>query len=112
MSAFGGLLVGTVIKYADAVMKDVALGSSIVQLPGVHRALRLRAERGVRGGHRGRDPPVFLYGPAARLLRGADAARVHEGGPGISFGGVRLCYMAPSHRVGARGARLRLFCCP
>ena len=30
MNAFGGLLVGTVIKYADAVMKDVALGSSIV----------------------------------------------------------------------------------
>ena len=26
MNAFGGLLVGTVIKYADAVMKDVALG--------------------------------------------------------------------------------------
>ena len=30
LNAFGGLLVGTVIKYADAVMKDVALGSSIV----------------------------------------------------------------------------------
>ena len=30
MNAFGGLLVGTVIKYTDAVMKDVALGSSIV----------------------------------------------------------------------------------
>jgi len=30
MNAFGGLLVGTVIKYADAVMKDVALGTSIV----------------------------------------------------------------------------------
>mmetsp|Transcript_3630 Transcript_3630/g.5541 ORF Transcript_3630/g.5541 Transcript_3630/m.5541 type:complete len:418 (+) Transcript_3630:52-1305(+) len=29
-NAFGGLLVGTVIKYADAVMKDVALGCSIV----------------------------------------------------------------------------------
>ncbi|KAJ1449613.1 nucleotide-sugar transporter-domain-containing protein [Pelagophyceae sp. CCMP2097] len=29
-NAFGGLLVGAVIKYADAVMKDVALGSSIV----------------------------------------------------------------------------------
>eukprot|EP01065_Artemidia_motanka_P043859 TRINITY_DN6157_c0_g1_i1.p2 TRINITY_DN6157_c0_g1~~TRINITY_DN6157_c0_g1_i1.p2 ORF type:complete len:384 (+),score=119.11 TRINITY_DN6157_c0_g1_i1:196-1347(+) len=30
MNAFGGLLVGTVIKYADAVMKDVSLGASIV----------------------------------------------------------------------------------
>ena len=30
MNAFGGLLVGLVIKYADAVTKDVALGSSIV----------------------------------------------------------------------------------
>lgn len=30
MNAFGGLLVGTVIQYADAVMKDVALGASIV----------------------------------------------------------------------------------
>ena len=30
MNAFGGLLVGCVIKYADAVMKDVALGTSIV----------------------------------------------------------------------------------
>jgi UDP-sugar transporter A1/2/3 len=30
LNAFGGLLVGTVIKHADAVMKDVALGSSIV----------------------------------------------------------------------------------
>ena len=28
-NAFGGLLVGTVIKYADAVLKDVALGASI-----------------------------------------------------------------------------------
>lgn len=30
MNAFGGLLVGTVIKYADAVTKDVAIGASIV----------------------------------------------------------------------------------
>ena len=30
MNAFGGLLVGCVIKYADAVMKDIALGASIV----------------------------------------------------------------------------------
>jgi len=30
MNALGGLLVGTVIKYADAVMKDVSLGASIV----------------------------------------------------------------------------------
>lgn len=30
VNAFGGLLVGTVIKYADAVLKDVALGCSIV----------------------------------------------------------------------------------
>lgn len=30
MNAFGGLLVGTVIKYADAIMKDIALGGSIV----------------------------------------------------------------------------------
>eukprot|EP00619_Florenciella_sp_RCC1007_P011709 CAMPEP_0205920442 /NCGR_PEP_ID=MMETSP1325-20131115/11204_1 /ASSEMBLY_ACC=CAM_ASM_000708 /TAXON_ID=236786 /ORGANISM="Florenciella sp., Strain RCC1007" /LENGTH=93 /DNA_ID=CAMNT_0053288129 /DNA_START=259 /DNA_END=540 /DNA_ORIENTATION=+ len=30
MNAGGGLLVGTVIKYADAVTKDVALGASIV----------------------------------------------------------------------------------
>jgi solute carrier family 35 (UDP-sugar transporter), member A1/2/3 len=29
MNAFGGLLVGTVIKYADAVTKDVAIGASI-----------------------------------------------------------------------------------
>lgn len=29
MNAFGGLLVGTVLKYADAVLKDVALGLSI-----------------------------------------------------------------------------------
>lgn len=30
MNAFGGLLVGCVIKYADAILKDVALGLSIV----------------------------------------------------------------------------------
>lgn len=30
VNAFGGLLVGMVIRYADAVMKDVALGCSIV----------------------------------------------------------------------------------
>ena len=30
MNAGGGLLVGTVIKYADAVTKDVAIGASIV----------------------------------------------------------------------------------
>ena len=30
MNAFGGLLVGNVIKYADAVTKDVAIGASIV----------------------------------------------------------------------------------
>lgn len=30
MNAFGGLLVGNVIKYADAIMKDIALGASIV----------------------------------------------------------------------------------
>ncbi|KAJ8613563.1 hypothetical protein CTAYLR_002212 [Chrysophaeum taylorii] len=30
LNAFGGLLVGTVIRYADAVLKDVALGCSIV----------------------------------------------------------------------------------
>jgi len=29
MNAFGGLLVGTVLKYADAVLKDIALGLSI-----------------------------------------------------------------------------------
>ncbi|KAJ9463988.1 UDP-galactose/UDP-N-acetylglucosamine transporter srf-3 [Diplonema papillatum] len=29
MNAFGGLLVGTVIKYADAVLKDVSIGASI-----------------------------------------------------------------------------------
>jgi len=30
MNAFGGLLVGATIKYADAILKDVALGLSIV----------------------------------------------------------------------------------
>lgn len=30
MNAGGGLLVGTVIKYADAVTKDFAIGASIV----------------------------------------------------------------------------------
>ena len=30
MNAGGGLLVGTVIKYADAITKDVAIGASIV----------------------------------------------------------------------------------
>ena len=30
MNAGGGLLVGAVIKYADAVTKDVAIGASIV----------------------------------------------------------------------------------
>jgi UDP-sugar transporter A1/2/3 len=30
MNAFGGLLVGNVIKYADAVTKDVAIGASIL----------------------------------------------------------------------------------
>jgi len=30
MNAFGGLLVGAVIKYADAIMKDMAIGASIV----------------------------------------------------------------------------------
>jgi len=30
MNAFGGLLVGSVIKYADAILKDMALGLSIV----------------------------------------------------------------------------------
>ena len=29
MNAYGGLLVGCVIKYADAVLKDVAIGASI-----------------------------------------------------------------------------------
>jgi len=38
MNAGGGLLVGTVIKYADAVTKDVAIGASIVlsSLTSVH----------------------------------------------------------------------------
>merc|ERR1719454_1836538 len=30
MNAFGGLLVGAVINYADAILKDVAIGASIV----------------------------------------------------------------------------------
>merc|ERR1712194_1000408 len=30
MNAFGGLLVGAVINYADAILKDIAIGASIV----------------------------------------------------------------------------------
>jgi len=30
MNAFGGLLVGAVINYCDAIMKDIAIGASIV----------------------------------------------------------------------------------
>lgn len=30
MNAFGGLLVGAVISYCDAILKDVAIGASIV----------------------------------------------------------------------------------
>jgi len=30
MNAFGGLLVGSVIKYADAILKDIAIGASIL----------------------------------------------------------------------------------
>jgi len=62
-NAFGGLLVGTVIRYADAVAKDVALGCSIVLSSLISTVLfDFRLNGGLVAGIAGVVYAVFLYG--------------------------------------------------
>ena len=104
---FGGLLVGTVIKYADAVMKDVALGSSIVCRSLASTVLfDFELNAAFAAGIAAVIYSVFLYGQRAR--RGALTPPEGRWGPGMHRWASALRGHRASRWVLGR-ARLRLF---
>ena len=115
MNAFGGLLVGTVIKYADAVMKDVALGSSIVCSSLASTVLfDFELNAAFAAGIAAVIYSVFLYGQRAHCC-GALTPPEGRGGPGSMFGGRRSLRRGPPRRRregGCSGRASPLVCCP
>lgn len=94
-NAFGGLLVGMVIKYADAVLKDVALGASIAVSALVSTMLFDDFELSALfcGGVAMVIYAVFLYGGRAKCCgvvdmleqAVADKAKVRTGSDGVEL---------------------------